>query len=98
MIKMKSHRILSNGMQVIYMSQKLPLGYLKWVEETSQYNNKGFIKAIMKIAIQNRLEADVQYPKNLHDLRNDLPFFSKTMKIEKVEKFATICMIKKKML
>ena len=33
------------------MSQKLPLGYLKWVEETSQYNNKGFIKAIMKIAI-----------------------------------------------
>ena len=94
---MKSHPILSNGMEVIYMSQKLPLCYLKWVEETSQYN-KCFIKAVMKIAIQNILEADVQHPENLHDLRNDLPFLSKRMKIEKVETFATICMIKKKML
>ena len=80
------------------MSQKLPLYCLKWVEETPEYNNKGLIKALMMIAIQNILEADIQYPENLHDLCNDLAFLSKRMKIEKVEKFATICMMKKKML
>ena len=34
------------------------------------------------------LEVDVQYPKNLHNLRNDLPFLPKRMKIGKVEKLS----------
>ena len=32
------------------------------------------------------LEVDVQYPENLHNLHNDLSFFSERIKIEKVEK------------
>ena len=33
------------------------------------------------------LEIDVEYPKNLHNLRNDWLFLPVTRKIEKVEKF-----------
>ena len=32
------------------------------------------------------LELDVQYPENLHNLQNDLPFLSVKIKIEKVER------------
>ena len=32
------------------------------------------------------LEVDVKYPKELHDLHNDLPFMCEKMKINKVEK------------
>ena len=32
------------------------------------------------------LELDVQYPENLHNLQNDLPFLSAKIKIEKVER------------
>ena len=34
------------------------------------------------------IEADVQYSKKLHELRKDLSFLPKRMKIEKVEKLA----------
>ena len=33
------------------------------------------------------LEADVEYPKNLHDLHSDLQFLPETMKINKCNKF-----------
>ena len=32
------------------------------------------------------LEVDVKYPKNLHNLQNDLPFLTERMKIGKIEK------------
>ena len=32
------------------------------------------------------LEVGIQYPENLHNIQNDLPFLPKTMNIEKVEK------------
>ena len=32
------------------------------------------------------LEIDVQYPENLHNLHNDLPFLPERIKIEKVKK------------
>ena len=68
------------------MSQKLPVNDFRWVEKTSQFNehfirnysddsNKGYF-----------IEADVQYPKNLHNMHNDLLFLSERMKIEKTEK------------
>ena len=64
------------------MSQKLPTGRFKWVQFTSNkidsYSNcgrKGYL-----------LEVDVRYPKELHDLHNDLPFMCEKMKINKVEK------------
>ena len=47
---------------------------LKWVEQTSQFN-KGFIKSYNDgISDGYFLEVDIQYPENLHNLYNDLPF------------------------
>ena len=44
------------------MSQKLPLNGFKWVEDLSEFDEDIFF------------EDDVQYPKMLHELHNDLPF------------------------
>ena len=65
------------------MSQPLPTGGFKWVNgvtpdeigKLTKCNSKGYL-----------LEADVRYPKELHDSHNDLPFMSEKMKINKVEK------------
>ena len=73
----------ANNLYEWAMSQKLPLDGFEWVEENDlskfnasviknydENNDKGYI-----------LEADVEYPKNLHKLRNDLPFSPERMKI-----------------
>ena len=63
----------------------------------------------MKISLKNYdkdsdkgyiLEVDVKYPKNLHDLRSDLPFLPGRMKIDKCNKlvcnlYAKICCLYK---
>ena len=65
------------------MSQKLPLGGFKWVENTSEFT-KYFIKICNEDSNEGYfLEDNVQY---IHDLHNDLPFLPKRIKIEKVEK------------
>ena len=65
------------------MSQILPLGGSKWIDETSQ-SNENFIKSYNDATDEGYfLEIDVQYPKNLPNLDNDLPFLSERMKIEK---------------
>ena len=66
------------------MSQALP-GF-KWVENRSQFD-KDFIKNFNKDSDEGHfLEVDVQYPKTLHDLHNDLPYLPERMKGEKVKK------------
>ena len=76
------------------MSQKVPVNGFKWVKNTSkideefiknyhEYNDKGYI-----------LEADVKYPKKLHDLHSDLPFLPKRMKIDKCKKL--VCNLRNK--
>ena len=66
------------------MSQALP-GF-KWVENRSQFD-KDFIKNYNKDSDEGHfLEVDVQYPKTLHDLHNDLPYLPERMKGEKVKK------------
>ena len=60
------------------MSKKLPLDNFKWVEEISEFNDetdKGYF-----------LEGAVQYPANLRNFHNGLPFLPGRMKIEKMEK------------
>ena len=52
-------------------SQKLPVDGFKWKKNS----DKGYI-----------LEVDIEYPKNLHDLHNDLPFLPERMKIKKCNK------------
>ena len=59
------------------MSQSFPTGGFKWVmpDEIAERSDKGYL-----------LEVDVKYPKELHDLHNDLPFMCEKMEIDKVEK------------
>ena len=44
------------------------------IKNDGEVSNKGYI-----------LEADVEYPKDLHNLHVDLPFLSKRMKIRKMQ-------------
>ena len=68
------------------MSQKLPVNGFKWIEGLSEFG-EGFIKSYNEKSKEGYfLEVDIQYPKKLHELHNDLSFLSERMKIEKVEK------------
>ena len=64
------------------MSQKLPVNNFDWIEDTSQVK-EDFIKNYNEEIDEGYF--DVQYPKNLHILHNDLPFLPERTKIEKVE-------------
>ena len=59
------------------------------MEDTSQFN-KDLIKNYNKESDKRYfLEIDVQYPKELHERHDDLPFLPEKMKIEKVVKLLT---------
>ena len=67
------------------MSQKLPTGGFQWVDPSQFTSNK--INSYANCGSKgDLLEVDVRYPKELHDLRNDLSFLCEKMKINKVEK------------
>ena len=71
------------------MSRRLPVNRFKWIEETSQFN-EDFLKNYNEESSEGYfLEVDVQYPKQLHELHNDLPFLPETMKIKRFEKLVT---------
>ena len=68
------------------MSQKLPVSNFDRIKDTFEYT-----KDVMKNYNEESdegyfLEADVQYPENVHNLHNDLPFLPEWMKIEKDKK------------
>ena len=65
------------------MSQKLPVGDFKWIEED---DISKFDEQFIKNYDENSDKVDVQYPKNLHKLHSDLPFLLETMKINKCTK------------
>ena len=46
-----------------------------FIKNYDEDSNKGYI-----------FEADIEYPKNLHDLHGDLPFLTERMKINKCNK------------
>ena len=66
---------------------KLPVRGFGWFENTPQFN-KDFIKNYNEDNYEEYFffEVDVQYPKNFHDLHNDLQILPQRMKIEKVLK------------
>ena len=57
------------------LTRKLPVNDFKWVKDISKFNEK-FLKSQNDKSDDGGyfLEADVQYPKNLHNSHNDLPF------------------------
>ena len=68
------------------MRQKLPVNGFKWIEDTSEMNEE-FVKNYDENNDKGYiLEVDVTYPKKLHDLRSDLPFLPRRMKVDKCEK------------
>ena len=84
----------ANNLYGWVMFQKLAVAGFKWVEDLSQFkedflhnynenSNKGYF-----------LEVDVEYPKNLFNLHNDLSFLSKREKIGECEKLT--CNIREK--
>ena len=54
------------------MSQPLPTGGFRWItpDEIAERSDKGYL-----------LEVDVKYPRELHDLHNDLLFMCEKMEI-----------------
>ena len=80
------------------MSEPLPVDGFDWIEDLSKID-EDFIKSYDKDS-DNRyiLEADVKYPKNVHDWHSDLPFLPKRMKIDKCNKLVCNLYDKKTML
>ena len=72
------------------MSQPLPTGEFKWVDiknlEQRLQNLKKTIDFMMKRDHGYLLEVDINYPKELHDHHNDLPFMCEKIKVNGVEK------------
>ena len=78
------------------MSEKLPVNSFKWVNDVTEINEE-FIKNYYENSKKGYiLEADVKYPKKLHDLHSDLPFLPKRIKIDKCNKLVCNLHTKKK--
>ena len=75
------------------MSQLFPTGGFKWVNDLSRFTPDEIGRLASKGYL---LEVDVKYPKELHDLHNDLPFMCEKMRINKVEKLVPNLYDKKK--
>ena len=76
------------------MSQKLPLNGFEWVKNLSQFN-ESFIKNYDENSdIGYFLKVVIDYPENLFNLNQDLPFLLKRKKVNKVEKL--ICNVEDK--
>ena len=66
----------ANNLYGWVMSQKLSVNNFEWVQDTSQFN-EDFIKSHNEESDEGYfIEVDVQYPEKLHELHNDLPFFT----------------------
>ena len=59
------------------MSQLLPTGGFKWVNDLSRFTPEEIARLAKSGSKGYLLEVDVKYPKELHDLHNDLLFMFK---------------------
>ena len=67
------------------MSQKLPVNSFEWIKDASQFS-EDFIKNCNEESDEGYfLEIHVQYIKKLHELHNDLPWFTRNKVIENVK-------------
>ena len=68
------------------MSQKLPINGFKWAYDLSKFN-EDFLKSYDENSdVGYFLEVDVEYPKELLDLHNNLPYLPERNKIKKNRK------------
>ena len=78
------------------MSQPLPTGGFRWIN-CDNWSCKRLVN--MFVAEKNHgylLKVDVSYPKELHDLHNDIPFMCTKMKVNGVEKLIPSLYYKRK--
>ena len=68
------------------MSQDLPTDNFKWGKNVEKFTAKKIANLVKRNGKGYLLEVDVEYPTELHDKHNDLPFLPEKMKINKVEK------------
>ena len=68
------------------MSRDLPTHGFKWITQTERVTPSFIKRLVQKNKHGYLLEVDVDYPKELHDLHNELPFMTEKMTIHKVEK------------
>ena len=67
------------------MSQKLLVNSFEWIKDASQFS-EDFIKNCNEESDEGYfLEIHVQYIKKLHELHNDLPWFTRNKVIENVK-------------
>ena len=78
------------------MCQLLPTGGFKWVNDLSRFTPDRIARLAKRDSKGYLLEVDVKYPKELHDLHNDLQFMCEKMKINSVEKLVPNLYDKKK--
>ena len=86
----------ANNLHGWAISQLLPTGGFKWVNDVSKFTPDEICKLAKHGSKGYLLEVDVKYPKELHDLHNDIPFMCEKMKINKVEKLVPNLYDKKK--
>ena len=80
------------------MSEPQPVNGFEWLEDLSKID-EDLIKNYNKDSDKGYiLEADVEYPKNLHYLHGDLPFLPERTKIDKCNKLLCNLYDKKTML
>ena len=86
------------------MSQPLPTGEFKWVDIENLKQEARELKRTIDMMVRNSnnrgvgyvLEVDVKYPRELHDLHNDLPFMCEKIRVNGVEKLVPNLHDKKK--
>ena len=88
----------ANNLHGWAMSEPLPVNGFDWMEDLSKID-ENFIKNYDEHSDKGYiLDADVEYPKNLHDLHSDFPFLPGRMKIDKCSKLVCNLYDKKTML
>ena len=76
----------------------LPVNGFDWMEDLSKID-EDFIKDYDEDSDKRHIfDVDIEYPKSLHYLHNDLPFLPETMKIDKCNKLVCNLYEKKAML
>ena len=67
--------------------QELVYGGFKWMENMTQFDSLEKLEELLKSLEKGYLlEVDIEYPKELHDAHNDLPFLPETKEVNKVKK------------
>ena len=76
----------ANNLYGYAMSKKLPVVGFEWVEDLSTMD-ENFIKYYYEDSdVGYFIEADVEYPKELHTLHSDLSFLPERMEVNKCKK------------